>query len=359
VKSSREQFGAEQRNSMGDDADDVPVKRTFKKQKSMLTAAFRGVVVEQALSAIKQESQAYAVKGAGHYFKVDGAMDMDEVKKLQHPYLDASEARAYDDADGAQLRDAGKAYESLMEEVDGFSSDTGTIPMDTGGYNAFLTYIDLASRLKVQDTPDKDGKPSIKIDSIDDKNPGKAKKGGFAGGYDHVNVPCFSEAEQNRVLFGYTRTSFQKIAGPKANLLLSAVTEQVAQKIKKPVKLVEAHVLFHWNGHSFFKYHTDNVGTWTLVVMLTPGVSTFHMAGFPKNATFDKPGSAHLFQSKMAHRSDRAPRRTVKMTFFFVEETVIDLAVDEKALPAPDPPQEAPADVKETVVKEGGASSSS
>ena len=141
--------------------------------------------------------------------------------------------------------------------------------------------------------------------------------------------------------------------------MLSAVTEQVAQKIKKPVKLVEAHVLFHWNGHSFFKYHTDNVGTWTLVVMLTPGVSTFHMAGFPKNATFDKPGSAHLFQSKMAHRSDRAPRRTVKMTFFFVEETVIDLAVDEKASPAPDPPQEAPADVKETVVKEEGASSSS
>ena len=299
-----------------------PAKRQFKKRKSMLDGPpFQGLPLEEVLSAIKQESQALSTLGAGHFFN-EGVLNLEMLSKYYHPHLNGSEAKYYKDSDGKEYLD--KAEEnviSVIGRVIGHSYDDniGTIPLKISAYNAFSAYLNISGRLKRTEIMAKDGLPVVKIDQIELKMP--ARKGGFSGGYKLVNVAeqAFVQAEQDRVLFGYNRPDFLKQAGPELIRVYEGAVKAVEKAIDKKVVLLQAHILFHWNAHSFFTYHADAVGTWTMVVMLTEGASTFHMAGFPESATYNKPGDCHLFRSKMSHRSGTAPRRAVKVSFFFDE----------------------------------------
>jgi len=310
-----------------------PAKRQFKKRKSMLDGPpFQGLPLEEVLSAIKQESQALSTLGAGHFFN-EGVLNLEMLSKYYHPHLNGSEAKDYKDCHGKEYLN--KAEEIVMDELS-YDDDIGTIPLKISAYNAFSAYLNILGRLKRTEIMADDGLPVLKIDQIEHKAPGR--KGGFSGGYRFVNVAehAFVQAEQDRVLFGYNRPDFLKQAGPELIRVYEGAVKAVEKAIDKKVVLLQAHILFHWNAHSFFTYHADAVGTWTMVVMLTEGLSTFHMAGFPESATYNKPGDCHLFRSKMSHRSGTAPRRAVKVSFFFDEAPpipTVDLIEDNEEEP--------------------------
>ena len=65
-----------------------------------------------------------------------------------------------------------------------------------------------------------------------------------------------------------------------------------------------------------FTYHQDTDGDVTVIVNLTHGEAEMHVAG-KDVAKYDGVGSAHLFPAKLFHRSGAAPRRCVKVAFFF------------------------------------------
>ena len=76
------------------------------------------------------------------------------------------------------------------------------------------------------------------------------------------------------------------------------------------------HILFHWNTHSFFTFHQDDDGEVTVMVNLSYGKADMRVAGY-ENAEYSAIGAAHAFASKLFHRSGTAPRRCVKVAFFF------------------------------------------
>ena len=83
------------------------------------------------------------------------------------------------------------------------------------------------------------------------------------------------------------------------------------------LSLHQVHVLFHWNDHSFFKYHQDDKGDVAVVVNLSPSCETnFHIAGGGE-AWMKTPGAAHMFPTSVFHRSGTAPRRCIKFVFFW------------------------------------------
>jgi uncharacterized protein YjlB len=77
------------------------------------------------------------------------------------------------------------------------------------------------------------------------------------------------------------------------------------------------HVLFNWNPHSLFTYHTDEKSEVTVIVNLSPAKSSFHIAGMEEEAAYNKPGDAVVLPSAVWHRSGTAERRTVKVAYFF------------------------------------------
>ena len=57
-------------------------------------------------------------------------------------------------------------------------------------------------------------------------------------------------------------------------------------------------------------------GDLSVIINLTHGEASMHVAGM-ETATYNGIGSAHLFNSKLFHRSGAAPRRCVKLALFF------------------------------------------
>ena len=103
----------------------------------------------------------------------------------------------------------------------------------------------------------------------------------------------------------------------RGKALEARVKESVLAKWKQEPTLVEAHILFHWNDHSFFTYHQDEKGDVAAVVNLSMATCTdFHIAG-QGLAKMESAGSGHLFPTKVFHRSGTAPRRCIKIVFFY------------------------------------------
>ena len=116
------------------------------------------------------------------------------------------------------------------------------------------------------------------------------------------------------------------------------------------------HVLFHWNKHSFFTYHQDTDGDVTVIVNLMHGEAEMHVAG-KAVAKYDGIGSAHLFPAKLFHRSGAAPRRCVKVAFFFQlsdQAEAQDLEAESAEVASPSTLVEVKDEVKPKVEAEDG-----
>ena len=128
----------------------------------------------------------------------------------------------------------------------------------------------------------------------------------------------FQKDEQARCIFGFTGAEYKKTLGAPGTRLSDAVKAKVKEHWKvDSLSLTQVHVLFHWNDHSFFKYHQDDKGDVAVVVNLSPSCETnFHIAGGGE-ALMKTPGAAHMFPTSVFHRSGTAPRRCIKFVFFW------------------------------------------
>ena len=124
-------------------------------------------------------------------------------------------------------------------------------------------------------------------------------------------------------------TTFYKVAGPASKQWVKNLTQTMSENAdNQPVSCDVVHVLFNWNAHSFFTYHQDPDGDMTAIVNLTHGESTMSVAGF-EEATYHGVGSTLIFPSKAFHRSGTAPRRCVKVAFFYKVMAPIELDEDD------------------------------
>jgi hypothetical protein len=191
------------------------------------------------------------------------------------------------------------------------------------------TYCSIIDKLKTGSL-DSDNVPMFYLDSAGGEaagpKTGPVKSGGFARLYDSVNVPVAiqNKADQDRCVFALKSSEVRKLGGAHAKRLLEDAVSRVQDLYRVNVSIRVVHLLFHWNSHSFFNYHIDEDGVITCIINLGPGTSTMHVAG-SEVATYDAIGSAHVFPSKVHHRSGAAQRRCVKMAIFFdTEEVPID-----------------------------------
>ena len=90
----------------------------------------------------------------------------------------------------------------------------------------------------------------------------------------------FSKSEQDRCTFGMTLGDLKKILGGRGDRFILECKLEIESAIPNTVVLFrECHALFHWNDHSFFTYHQDDKGDVAVVVNLSPGTTTLHVAG--------------------------------------------------------------------------------
>ena len=121
------------------------------------------------------------------------------------------------------------------------------------------------------------------------------------------------------------KKEMESLLGKRGKALEARVKESVLAKWKQAPILVEAHILFHWNDHSFFTYHQDEKGDVAAVVNLSMATCTdFHIAG-QGLAKMESAGSGHLFPTKVFHRSGTAPRRCIKIVFFYNLKDIQDV----------------------------------
>ena len=118
--------------------------------------------------------------------------------------------------------------------------------------------------------------------------------------------------------------TFKSLLGVTGAQLVNWGSDQVKKACNKTPVLKTIHVLFSFNDHSFFTYHQDNDGKAALIVNLSPGEANFHVAG-KDIAVYTGPGSAHLFSTKIFHRSGSATRRCIRVALFYDLADIIDV----------------------------------
>lgn len=284
-----------------------------------------------AFAALKQEADNIARAGVAH------VLDKEEnLIPLLHNYLSGSAAREHGDAAGVEHEENNSTvYSSLLKFTNAYvDSLTGTCAERLDKEVCLNLYISLVRALKTG-TDGSDGSPTFYLDA-----PGGAdmkshkKSGGFQKLYDSVNVPVagLNKLEQDRCIFAMTHTHFVKMGGPAASKLYDLVGKKVAELYKVNAVAPKAvHVLFHWNSHSFFTYHQDDDGDVAAICNLSHGVAYMHVAG-SEQAKYDGIGSTHIFPTKVFHRSGDAPRRSIKVAFFFS----VEKEVEKEIKPEPD-----------------------
>jgi hypothetical protein len=213
------------------------------------------------------------------------------------------------------------------------ASDTGTVAMALSKEPSLHLYCALVDKLKTG-VDGADGLPTFFIDSAGGQTIA-SKKGGFQQLYQAINVPMEQQvkAEQDRCIFAMKNNAFTQLFGTSAKTIVSEASEQVKEMYNKgnekvSVSLAVVHILFNWNAHSFFTYHQDTDGQVTVIINLSLGESSMHVAGY-KEATYTGVGSAHMFPSNAFHRSGSAPRRCVKVALFFNVQEPHDLEADD------------------------------
>ena len=198
-----------------------------------------------------------------------------------------------------------------------------------------------------------DGAAGVYLDSAGGPSAKCKKSGGFQEPYEIVNVSAmqFSKAEQDRCIFGMTATEASKVLGQRGTTLMTFCRDKVRDNYKnQTITLKQCHVLFHWNDHSFFKYHQDNKGDVAVIVNLSPGVTSFHVAGCA-TATMDGPGSGHIISTKAYHRSGEATRRCIKLVYFFDVTDPVSVGDDDGPAGPSSDAAPAPAQTEDTAIK--------
>ena len=280
---------------------------------------------------------------------------------LLNPYLSGTAAKVHSDEVGADHESHNKnAFTALPAEFKDALDMTGTVPLQFDKEAALNVYCKIIDNLKTG-VDAEDGVPEFYIDSAGGQNP-KKKSGGFQKVYDWINVPpaLVKKTEQDRCIFAMKPGDFGKVGGSYAKALMNDATTKVKELHPRDcnISMKVVHLLFHWNAHSFFTYHTDEDGKITVIIInLAHCKAGMHVAG-SQHAEYDGIGPARLFPSNVFHRSGSAPRRCVKVAFFFDVEAAIEVGDDKEAtVETAKPEAKVEAEVKRDTSTEGGSSS--
>ena len=271
-----------------------------------------------ALSMMKTEAKSIATTGPAHVLKDYPA----NLLPLLHNYLSATVATAHKDQTGEAHAEHNRAIlEALPPEVKELESATGTTPLSFNQEWCVNVYCKLVDHLK-KGSDDLDHMPKFFLDypgtsTAQPETLSRAKSGGFAQTYEHINVTAteLNKCDQDRCIFRCQKTTFEKIVPTYGTNLIEEASGFVEQ-FYGTSKLRYVDVLFNWNKHSFFTYHQDHDGDLSVIINLTHGEASMHVAGM-EDATYHGIGSGHLFPGKLFHRSGAAPRRCVKLAMFF------------------------------------------
>ena len=291
-----------------------PGKKPFVRQSAAQTIA-GDMGAMGALSYLKTE--AAAMQRAG----IKGLLDNDcaALTPILSPYLSGTAAKAHSDAVGVEHEEHNRnAFKALPDKYTNALDTTGTVALQFDKEHALNVYCKLIENLKTGSDAD-DGVPEFYIDSVGGKDI-KKKSGGFQKLYDPINVPrpLVTKAEQDRCIFAMKPGDFGKVGGSYAKSMMNDALKHVQDlyPAKTTISLKVVHILFHWNAHSFFTYHTDEDGKVTVIINLAHCKADMHVAG-SGNASYDGIGSARLFPSNVYHRSGTAPRRCIKVALFY------------------------------------------
>jgi hypothetical protein len=278
------------------------------------------------IQVLKSEARDLRLAGVAHLLK----SSEEEFKLHLSTYLSGTSARTHTDAAGdpylVKNGEVIPAFGGMM------SAMTGTHAVQFNPDVCLNLHIDLIEKLCLSHNLQDDGLPEVFLDSRDGQK--VHKSGGFQEAYHHINVDAirFSKMEQDRCIFGMKPADYVKILGNAGTRLKDACKRKLEELFGKSMQVVfrECHALFHWNDHSFFTYHQDTKGTVAIIVNLSPGETTFHVAGFSE-AVMNGPGSAHILPTQAYHRSGKATKRAIKLVFFFDAKPPVDpIDVDKK-----------------------------
>ena len=289
-----------------------------------------------ALTMLKTECS--GIKAAGINWLVNSKQG---VTPYLHAYLSGNSAKPHDDPNGGDWDNTNRqVYAAMRDSVEPVRQidwkSTGTLPLQVDQEAALNVWCKIVDALKPGELAD-DGIPKFFLDT----KGGAAKKakpatsdksGGFANLYKTINVPSDKQKknDQDRCIFALTPAVFFDIGGGHSRNMMSYVKDELTKLLHRDVRLQVVHLLFHWNEHSFFKYHQDDDGDITVIINLSPGEPTMHVAG-QVEATYKGIGSAHIFPSKVFHRSGDAPRRCIKIAaFYIVNASTVEIAEDDE-----------------------------
>ena len=300
----------------------VPTFRKFRKMNHIPKTAT--LTVAATLAHLKHEVLTLKANGIHQYVEEGDAKVKEELKAKQLYYMSQLTEAVYTDTDGKEhaVHNA-ITFEDFKKKHSEYTCDlTGAHHANLGAENSLNLYCNLVNSLKIGTTAS-DGNPIVILEKSTGQNiekEGKKKMpGGFSTGYESVATKDFSKDMQDRCLFGFPKaTKFaNECTGAAANLN-TKVSNLMAKLFPDYVLQSEGvHVLFNWNEHSLFTYHTDQNSEVTVIVNLSPAKSSFHIAGMEEEAKYNEPGDAFVLPSAAWHRSGMAERRTVKVAYFF------------------------------------------
>jgi hypothetical protein len=193
---------------------------------------------------------------------------------------------------------------------------TGTAHCSMDEEMTMNVYCNIVQALKLGAAAD-DGVQKLYLDTAAGAHAAK-KRNLFHELKERINVPVseMSKLEQERCIYDMPMSTFHKIAGNTSKRMSDKAMSQIASMYEDNVTCKAVHILFHWNAHSFFKYHQVPDGDVVAIVNLSHSNATMHVAGRTE-AIFDGIGWTHIFLVQVFHRSGAAQRRCVKVAFVF------------------------------------------
>ena len=232
---------------------------------------------------------------------------------LFHNYLSGVGARPHDDQDGSQYKGNNDLLYASLGKPSGWLV-TGTAFVWLHKEMILNVYMNILDHLKLGSCAD-DGVQKIYLDTPGG-TPAAKKPTVFHELVEHVNMPVaeFSKLEHDRCIFYMSMAKFHSVAGNVSKTMSTRVLNKISNLYEENVSCKAVHMLFHWNAHSFLKYHQITDGDVVAFVNLSPSTATMHIAG-QSEARFEGMGSMHIFPAKAFHRSGTAQRRCVMVAF--------------------------------------------
>ena len=318
------------------------VRRKFRKMKHLPESA--ALTVAATIAHLKNEVETLKGNGINQYVEEGDAKVKKELKAIQLSYLSQRTEAEYIDTKGDDHVEANTAlFDMVKEEHPEFTCDhTGAHHANLGTENSLNLFCNLVRSLKIG-TTGSDGNPTVLLEKSTGEHAEKAAKltGGFITAYESVATGTYSKVMQDRCVYGFTKgAKFASECTSAAGTLNAKVNNLMTKLFPDDVAQSEGvHVLFNWNAHSLFSYHTDVKSTVTVIVNLSAAKSSFFIAG-KEEAIYNEPGDAFVLPSAAWHRSGIAERRTVKVAFFFnlVKKEKVVALTEAPAVSLPTPP---------------------